>query len=127
MLCEFVALRRQPLGEAFPRLYTYVLRFHVNGSTLLQEIGHKTKFMACDEAAMVSSPMNVNRGIPLVVNKKRFVIGCFLLTTFSVTGCQTDAELLASERESASQTALRRGQFELDCPQATATPGRLAV
>lgn len=98
-----------------------MLRLHSNRPTLLHEIGHKTKFMACNEGAVVLSPMNDNRGIPLMVTKKRFVIGCILLTTFSVTGCQTDSELLASERERATQTALRRGQFELDCPQAKAT------
>jgi hypothetical protein len=70
---------------------------------------------------MVLGPKNVDCGIPSAVNKRRFVTVCFLLTTFSVTGCQTDAQILAGEQEKATQTALRRGQFELDCPQATGT------
>ena len=44
-----------------------------------------------------------------------------LLAALSTSGCQTDAQILASEQERATQTALRRGQFELDCPQATPT------
>ena len=56
-----------------------------------------------------------------MANEKRFIIGCFLLTTFSVTACQTDSKLLASEGDRETQTALRRGQFELDCPQAKTT------
>jgi len=52
---------------------------------------------------------------------KRLAIMGSLLAAFSVTGCQTDAQILASEQETATQTALRRGQFELDCPQATGT------
>jgi hypothetical protein len=39
----------------------------------------------------------------------------------ALTGCQTDAQILAKEQEVATQTALRRGQFELNCPQATAS------
>ena len=38
-----------------------------------------------------------------------------------LAGCQTQAQMLASEEETARQVAARRGQFELNCPQATAT------
>lgn len=45
-----------------------------------------------------------------------------LLATGAVlAGCQTDAQMLANEQAVAQQTALRRGQFELNCPNATAT------
>lgn len=36
-------------------------------------------------------------------------------------GCQSDAQILASEQAVAMQTATRRGQFELSCPSATGT------
>jgi hypothetical protein len=38
-----------------------------------------------------------------------------------LAGCQTDAQILSKEQDMARDTALRRGQFELNCPQATAT------
>lgn len=38
-----------------------------------------------------------------------------------LAGCQSDAQLLAKEQDIARDTALRRGQFELNCPAATAT------
>jgi hypothetical protein len=38
-----------------------------------------------------------------------------------LAGCQTDAQILASERTTALQVALRRGQFEMGCPHATGT------
>jgi hypothetical protein len=38
-----------------------------------------------------------------------------------LAGCQTDAQILNKEQDMARDTALRRGQFELNCPQATAT------
>jgi hypothetical protein len=38
-----------------------------------------------------------------------------------LAGCQTDAQILAKEQDMARDTALRRGQFELNCPQANAT------
>lgn len=43
------------------------------------------------------------------------------LACVAVAGCQTDAQLLDSERAAALQAALRRGQFEMGCPQATGT------
>src|SRR5262245_12491902 len=41
------------------------------------------------------------------------------LAAMLVAGCQTDAQILASEQAMATQTAARRGQFEMNCPQAT--------
>jgi hypothetical protein len=43
------------------------------------------------------------------------------LACSAVGGCQTEAQLLASERGVALQAATRRGQFEMGCPQATGT------
>ena len=65
--------------------------------------------------------MNLYRRTPVTGSGKRFMIVGFLLTVASAAGCQTDAQILAGEQETATQTALRRGQFELDCPQATGT------
>ena len=59
------------------------------------------------------------RRVPRTVKELR-IMGS-LVAAVAVTGCQTDAQLLAREQETATQTALRRGQFELDCPQATGT------
>lgn len=78
--------------------------------------------MTYNEAVIDLGVKNVNGELPLAATMKGFVtIGLVVFTALSVTGCQTDAQLLASEQEKATQTALRRGQFELDCPQATAT------
>jgi hypothetical protein len=43
------------------------------------------------------------------------------LAGLAVAGCQSDAQILASEQAVATQTATRRGQFELNCPQAKGT------
>jgi hypothetical protein len=39
----------------------------------------------------------------------------------TVVGCQSQGQILTSEEGVATQTAVRRGQFELGCPQATGT------
>ena len=39
----------------------------------------------------------------------------------TLAGCQSDAQILANEQAVAQQTALRRGQFELNCPDAKAS------
>jgi hypothetical protein len=39
----------------------------------------------------------------------------------TLAGCQSTAQMLASEEGVATQTAVRRGQFELGCPEATGT------
>ena len=36
-------------------------------------------------------------------------------------GCQSPAQTLAADQATATQTAVRRGQFEMNCPQATGT------
>ena len=38
-----------------------------------------------------------------------------------LTGCQTQQQVIANAQDTATQTALKRGQFELGCPEATAT------
>jgi len=38
-----------------------------------------------------------------------------------LTGCQSQGQQLASGQDAATDTALRRGKFELNCPTATAT------
>lgn len=38
-----------------------------------------------------------------------------------LAGCQSDTQILAKEQDIARDAALRRGQFELNCPTATAT------
>jgi hypothetical protein len=40
---------------------------------------------------------------------------------FILSACATEAEFLAENAPSAQNTALTRGRFELNCPQATAT------
>ena len=44
-----------------------------------------------------------------------------LIGTASVAGCQSTGQILAGEKGVATQTAVRRGQFELGCPQASGT------
>jgi hypothetical protein len=44
-----------------------------------------------------------------------------LAGALAVTGCQTPAQMLASDQAAASGVAARRGQFELNCPQVTAS------
>ena len=38
-----------------------------------------------------------------------------------LAGCQTQGQILASDQDTAEQTALRRARFELNCPGATAS------
>ena len=39
----------------------------------------------------------------------------------TLAGCQSTGQIMASEKGVATQTAVRRGQFELSCPKATGT------
>jgi hypothetical protein len=52
---------------------------------------------------------------------KSFCLFALAASTVLLSACQTDAQILASEQALATQTALRRGQFELSCPEATAS------
>jgi len=52
---------------------------------------------------------------------KPFALIALAASTVVLSACQTDAQILASEQALATQTALRRGQFELSCPEATAS------
>ena len=42
-----------------------------------------------------------------------------LIASFAVAGCMTEGQFLASRQPTAIQTALSRGQFEMNCPAAT--------
>ena len=42
-----------------------------------------------------------------------------LVATLAVAGCMTEGQFLASRQPTAIQTALSRGQFEMNCPDAT--------
>jgi hypothetical protein len=52
-----------------------------------------------------------------MMNKVSLIPLC--LAGLVVAGCQSDAQILASEQAVATQTATRRGQCEMNCPQAT--------
>jgi len=50
------------------------------------------------------------------------VVGLSLAAaTFGLGGCQSSQQVLTNEQDMATETALRRGKFEMDCPTATAT------
>ena len=49
---------------------------------------------------------------------KAFVVFA-LITSLVLTGCTTQADFLASRQPMAIQSALSRGQFEMNCPNAT--------
>jgi hypothetical protein len=42
-----------------------------------------------------------------------------LLAALMATGCMTEGQFLASRQPTAIQTAVSRGQFEMNCPNAT--------
>jgi hypothetical protein len=42
-----------------------------------------------------------------------------LLAALTVAGCMSQAQYLASKQPTAIQTAVSRGQFEMNCPSAT--------
>ena len=46
-------------------------------------------------------------------------VPALIIGTLTLLGCQSTGQILASEGDVATQTALRRGQFELGCPEAT--------
>jgi len=43
-----------------------------------------------------------------------------LMAAAALAGCQSQSQMLASKQAMAMQTALSRGKFDLNCPQATA-------
>ena len=49
---------------------------------------------------------------------KSFIIVA-LISLLVLTGCTSQAQFLASKQPTAIQTAVTRGQFELNCPNAT--------
>jgi hypothetical protein len=54
-----------------------------------------------------------------MTNSRRFLV--VMAGLLSLAGCQSQGQILASEEGVATQTAVRRGQFELGCPEATGT------
>lgn len=42
-----------------------------------------------------------------------------LAASFALGGCQSNSQIMANEEKIAIDTAVRRGQFELNCPTAT--------
>jgi hypothetical protein len=54
-----------------------------------------------------------------MTNARRFLV--MMAGLLILAGCQSQGQILASEEGVATQTAVRRGQFELGCPEATGT------
>ena len=50
---------------------------------------------------------------------KRVVTFSVLVAALAAAGCQTQAQFLQSMEEQATQAALARGKFEMNCPAAT--------
>jgi len=46
---------------------------------------------------------------------------CVFLVVLAVTGCVSQSQFLDTKQPMAMQTAVRRGQFEMNCPEATPT------
>ena len=44
-----------------------------------------------------------------------------LLSLVLVAGCESESQMLNSEQDMATQAALRRGRFEMNCPTATSS------
>ena len=51
----------------------------------------------------------------------RPLIGAALIAALAVAGCAGQGQLLESKQGMAMQTAVSRGQFEMNCPSATGT------
>ena len=51
--------------------------------------------------------------------KNVFACVAAMIAVFVISGCQSDAQVLAGTQQSALNVAVKRGQFELNCPQAT--------
>jgi len=48
-------------------------------------------------------------------------LASLLVAGLAVAGCQSSAQVLGIDEPTAMQTAVRRGQFEMNCPQAKGT------
>ena len=48
------------------------------------------------------------------------LVRVMLVTTVVVAACATQTQMLDSKQDTATQTALTRGKFDLNCPNATA-------
>ncbi|MCG6866857.1 MAG: hypothetical protein LJE58_15675 [Thiogranum sp.] len=54
-----------------------------------------------------------------MIKKSLLLVLCAGLPVLA--GCQSQGQILASDQDTAEQTALRRARFELNCPEATAS------
>jgi hypothetical protein len=52
---------------------------------------------------------------------RTLALAALVLAALAAAGCQSPAQTLAADQATATQTAVRRGQFELNCPQAKGT------
>jgi len=57
--------------------------------------------------------MSRKASIPLMIST-----AAILAAPFALGGCQSNAQIMANEEKIAIEAAVRRGQFELDCPTA---------
>ena len=70
-----------------------------------------------DKLYIVNNQMQTGFGIS---RSMRIGLAALVLTLL-ISACATEAQFLAQNSPSALKTALTRGQFELNCPQATGT------
>lgn len=52
---------------------------------------------------------------------KRIRFSLLAVSALIAAGCQTQAQILESEKATAMQVAVNRGRFEMSCPEATGT------
>lgn len=52
---------------------------------------------------------------------RTLALAALCLAGLVAAGCQSPAQTLAADQATATQTAVRRGQFEMNCPQAKGT------
>ena len=55
------------------------------------------------------------------MTKRPVVVGLFFCGVSLLVGCATQSQRLDARQDGAVQTALQRGRFDLNCPEATAT------
>jgi hypothetical protein len=57
----------------------------------------------------------------LEIKKRCTFLAVVVVVVFAVVGCQTQQQMIQSQRAMAIQTALNRAQFEMNCPMARGT------
>lgn len=53
--------------------------------------------------------------------RKPIQFALLAVAALTAAGCQTQAQILESEKATAMQVAVNRGRFEMSCPEATGT------